>query len=95
MSQPRDDRQDDLFRPPLNEIKPPHSMSTLSSKTSFSAFRRPTSGFDSVSSTMSSTGRPLMPPDLLMRSAAISMPTSAVRPPAAAAPERGWSDPIL
>src|SRR5216683_639827 len=32
---------------------------------------------------MSSTGRPLMPPDLLMRSMAIWVPTRAVLPPAA------------
>ena len=43
----------------------------------------------------SSTGRPLMPPDLLMRSTAICTPTSAVLPPAAAAPESGCSVPIL
>src|ERR1700730_12439369 len=40
-------------------------------------------------------GRPLMPPDLLMRSTAIWVPTSAVLPPAAAAPESGCSVPIL
>src|SRR5213595_1201175 len=40
-------------------------------------------------------GRPLMPPDLLMRSTAICVPTSAVLPPAAAAPESGCSVPIL
>src|SRR5882724_13274720 len=44
---------------------------------------------------MSSMGRPLMPPDLLMRSTAIWVPTSAVLPPAAAAPESGCSVPIL
>src|SRR5229473_1487726 len=44
---------------------------------------------------MSSTGRPLMPPDLLMRSMAIWVPTRAVLPPAAAAPESGCSVPIL
>src|SRR2546429_3315549 len=44
---------------------------------------------------MSSIGRPLMPPDLLMRSTAICVPTSAVLPPAAAAPESGCSEPIL
>src|ERR1700758_3422054 len=44
---------------------------------------------------MSSIGRPLMPPDLLMRSTAICVPTSAVLPPAAAAPESGCSVPIL
>ncbi len=36
-----------------------------------------------------------MPPDLLIRSTAIWLPTSAVLPPAAAAPDRGWSEPIL
>src|SRR2546426_11323513 len=40
-------------------------------------------------------GRPLTPPDLLMRSTAISVPTSAVFPPAAAVPESGWSTPTL
>src|SRR5262245_45541305 len=40
-------------------------------------------------------GRPLMPPDLLMRSTAICTPTSAVLPPAAATPDSGWSVPIL
>ena len=40
-------------------------------------------------------GRPLMPPDLLMRSTAIWTPTSAVLPPAAAVPDRGWSVPSL
>src|SRR5215469_12012656 len=44
---------------------------------------------------MSSIGRPLMPPDLLMRSTAICVPTSAVLPPPAAAPESGCSVPIL
>src|SRR6266480_2955863 len=40
-------------------------------------------------------GRPLSPPDLLMRSTAIWVPTSAVLPPAAAVPESGWSAPTL
>src|SRR5437773_1520471 len=40
-------------------------------------------------------GRPLSPPDLLMRSTAIWVPTSAVLPPAAAVPESGWSTPTL
>src|SRR2546423_1857218 len=40
-------------------------------------------------------GRPLMPPDLLMRSTAICVPTSAVLPPAAAEPESGCRVPIL
>src|SRR5229473_6464650 len=44
---------------------------------------------------MSSIGRPLMPPDLLMRSTAIWVPTSAVLPPAAAAPESGCRVPTL
>src|SRR6266481_2176303 len=70
-------------------------MSTLSSTTSFSVLRRPTSGFDSSSATTSSIGRPLTPPDLLMRSTAICTPTSAVLPPAAPAPESGCSVPIL
>src|SRR5262245_35052057 len=38
-------------------------------------------------------GRPLTPPDLLMRSTAIWVPTSAVLPPAAPVPESGWSTP--
>src|SRR5260370_29139436 len=40
-------------------------------------------------------GRPLTPPDLLMRSTAICTPTRAVLPPAAAVPDRGWRVPIL
>src|SRR5687767_12840815 len=40
-------------------------------------------------------GRPLMPPALLMRSTAICVPTSAVMPPAAAAPVSGCIDPTL
>src|SRR5688572_27478832 len=40
-------------------------------------------------------GRPLTPPPLLIRSTAIWMPTSAVLPPAAAVPDRGWSEPSL
>src|SRR5262249_49632548 len=40
-------------------------------------------------------GRPLTPPDLLMRSTAIWVPTSAVLPPAAPVPESGWSTPTL
>src|SRR5215510_9286043 len=40
-------------------------------------------------------GRPLTPPDLLMRSTAIWVPTRAVLPPAAPAPESGCSAPIL
>src|SRR6188508_692698 len=40
-------------------------------------------------------GRPLRPPALLMRSTAIWLPTRAVLPPAAAAPESGCSVPIL
>src|SRR5207237_7458550 len=43
----------------------------------------------------SSTGRPLIPPDLLMRSAASWVPTNAVLPPAAAAPVSGCRTPIL
>src|SRR5882762_2952983 len=76
-------------------MNPPHATSTLSSTASFSALRRPTSGFDSSSATISSTGRPLMPPDRLMRATAICAPTSAVLPPAAPAPESGCSEPIL
>src|SRR6185437_15411236 len=56
---------------------------------------RATSGVDSSSATTISTGRPLIPPLLLMRSTAICKPTSAVFPPSAAAPDRGWSEPIL
>src|SRR5919201_6093655 len=44
---------------------------------------------------MSSIGRPLTPPDLLMRSTAICVPTNAVLPPAAAAPDSGCSVPTL
>src|SRR5688500_8155813 len=40
-------------------------------------------------------GRPLMPPALLIRSTAICVPTSAVIPPAAAAPVSGCIVPIL
>src|SRR5262245_43394053 len=40
-------------------------------------------------------GRPLTPPDLLIRSTAIWVPTSAVLPPAAPVPESGWSTPTL
>ena len=58
------------------ERKPPTWTSILSSSTSFSALRRPTSGLDSSSTTTSSTGRPLMPPVLLMRSTAICSPTT-------------------
>src|SRR5215510_7255251 len=36
-----------------------------------------------------------MPPDLLMRSVAICVPTSAVLPPAAATPDSGCSTPTL
>src|SRR5690242_4898745 len=44
---------------------------------------------------MTSTGRPLMPPFLLMRSTAICRPTTAVLPPSAPAPDKGCSDPSL
>src|SRR5947209_19580559 len=40
-------------------------------------------------------GRPLTPPDLLIRSTAICVPTSAVLPPAAPVPESGWRTPTL
>src|SRR5215470_905125 len=40
-------------------------------------------------------GRPLMPPALLIRSAAIWVPTRAVLPPAAAVPVSGCRTPIL
>src|SRR6267143_6643525 len=40
-------------------------------------------------------GRPLTPPDLLIRSTAIWVPTSAVLPPAAPVPDSGWSTPTL
>src|SRR4029453_13781466 len=40
-------------------------------------------------------GRPLMPPDLLMRSTAICVPTSAVFPPPPAVPDRGSMVPTL
>src|SRR5215475_3152443 len=39
--------------------------------------------------------RPLTPPDLLIRSTAIWVPTRAVFPPAAPVPERGWRTPTL
>jgi hypothetical protein len=52
--------------------KPPTCASILSSSTSFSVARRPTSGLDSSSATIKSTGRPLMPPILLMRSTAMN-----------------------
>src|SRR6266852_313847 len=77
------------------ERKPPTWTSTLSSTRSFSVLRRPTSGFDSSSAMTISTGRPLMPPDLLMRSTAICRPTSAVLPPAAPAPDSGCKVPTL
>src|SRR5207244_1154868 len=60
-----------------------------------SAWRRPTSGFAPQSATTASSGRPLTPPLLLIRSMAIIDPTSAVFPPAAATPLSGWSTPIL
>src|SRR2546428_13181599 len=44
---------------------------------------------------ISSTGRPLMPPARLMRSTASWVPTRAVLPPAAAAPDSGCMVPIL
>src|SRR5258708_38971162 len=77
------------------ERNPPTLTWILSSTTSFSALRRATSGLDSSSATTRSIGRPLMPPDLLMRSTAISTPTSAVLPPAAPAPESGCMVPSL
>src|SRR6202167_6377404 len=75
--------------------KPPTWASILSSSTIFSVFWRATSGLDSSSAITSSLGRPLTPPDLLMRSTAICRPTTAVLPPAAPAPESGWSETIL
>src|SRR6266705_871676 len=57
--------------------------------------RNPPHATSTLSSTASSTGRPLMPPDRLMRATAICAPTSAVLPPAAPAPESGCSEPIL
>ena len=66
--------------------KPPTWASILSSCTIFSVFCRATAGELSSSAMSSSTGRPLMPPLLLMRSAAICKPTTAVLPPAAPAP---------
>ena len=77
------------------ERKPPTWTSIWSSSTIFCVLRRATSGFDSSSAITSSTGRPLMPPFLLMRSAAICSPISAVLPPAAPAPDSGCSEPIL
>src|SRR5580693_8955999 len=75
--------------------KPPTWMSILSSCTIFAVFWRATAGELSSSEMTSSIGRPLMPPDALMRSAAICRPTTAVLPPAAPAPESGCSEPIL
>src|SRR5581483_3229478 len=75
--------------------KPPTWASMLSSCTIFSLFCRATAGELSSSTMSSSTGRPLMPPFLLIRSAAICRPTTAVFPPAAPAPESGCSEPIL
>src|SRR5260370_11518070 len=66
----------------------------LSSVTSFSTARRPVSGFDSSSATISSTGRRRMPPPRLMRSTAICSPITAVLPPRAATPVSGCSVPI-
>src|ERR1700684_4026744 len=70
-------------------------MSILSSCTIFAVFWRPTPGELSSSAITSSIGRPLMPPEALMRSAAICSPTTAVLPPAAPAPDSGCSEPIL
>src|SRR5258706_5252243 len=44
---------------------------------------------------MAPSGRPLIPPPLLMRSTAIIVPTSAVLPPEAAVPVSGCITPIL
>src|SRR5215469_11771808 len=67
----------------------------LSSCTIFEVFCRATAGELSSSTTVSSTGRPLMPPELLMRSIAICRPITAVLPPAAPGPDSGCSEPIL
>ncbi len=75
--------------------KPPQCMSMPSSDTIFWVLRRATAGELSSSAMTSDTGRPLMPPFLLMRSAPICRPTSAVLPPAAPAPDNGCSEPIL
>src|SRR5580704_15942053 len=75
--------------------KPPTWMSILSSCTIFAVFCRATAGELSSSEMTSSIGRPLMPPEALMRSAAICRPTTAVLPPAAPAPDSGCSEPIL
>src|SRR5580658_4732060 len=75
--------------------KPPTWKSILSSCTSFSVFCRATAGELSSSAITSSIGRPLMPPEALMRSAAICRPTTAVLPPAAPGPDSGCSEPIL
>src|SRR5262249_9259512 len=77
------------------ERKPPTCTSTLSSTNSFSTLRRPTSGLDSSSATISSIGRPLMRRNWLMRSPASGTPPAAVWPPAAPAPDSGCSLPIL
>src|SRR6478752_2748798 len=77
------------------ERKPPQWASIRSSSTSLLVLRRPTSGLDSSSATISSIGRPLTPPMPLMRSTAICTPTSAVLPPAAPAPDSGLIAPTL
>src|ERR1700691_1274028 len=75
--------------------KPPTCRSILSSCTSLAVFCRATAGELSSSAITSSIGRPLTPPEALMRSAAICRPTTAVLPPAAPAPDSGCSEPIL
>src|ERR1051326_1244566 len=77
------------------ERKPPTWASIWSCWTIFSVFCRATAGELASSTMTSSTGRPLTPPFLLMRSTAICRPTTAVLPPSAAAPESGCSEPIL
>src|SRR6185295_7331739 len=77
------------------ERKPPQWASIRSSSTSLLVLRRPTSGLDSSSATISSIGRPLTPPMPLMRSTAICTPTSAVLPPAAPAPDSWLIAPTL
>src|SRR5262249_6309276 len=74
--------------------KPPTCTSILLSCTILVVFCRATAGELSSSTTINSTGRPLMPPELLMRSIAICNPTITVLRRAAPAPDSGCSEPI-
>ena len=70
-------------------MKPPCPTSMRSRVSSLRVLRMPAAGLPSESSTISSMGRPLTPPALLMRSAATSCPTLAISPPPAAGPVSG------